>query len=86
VPYLPNDTMALSLTGSKRWPNWKVLQQFAKQHCALNGKKINQAAGEVEHAATETLPLLNNLAKQHPAFTPIAEKASAAISPTNQKE
>ena len=73
APYLPNDTMALTLTGSKCWPNWKVLQQFAKQHCALNNKKTNQAADEVEHAATGTLPLLNNLANQHTTFTPIAE-------------
>ncbi len=73
VPYLPNDTMALTLTGSKRWPNWKVLQQFGKQHCALNVKKINQAGEEVEQAAIQTQPLLIDLAKQHPAFTPIAE-------------
>jgi serine/threonine-protein kinase HipA len=25
TPYLPNDTMALSLTGSKRWPKQEVL-------------------------------------------------------------
>jgi len=73
VPYLPNDTMALTLTGSKRWPNWKVLEQFGKQHCALNSKKINQAVEEVEQAAIQTQPLLNDLVKQHPAFAPIAE-------------
>ncbi len=76
VAYLPNDTMALSLTGSKHWPNWKVLQQFGKQHCTLNSKKINQAVEEVEHAAIKTQPLINKLAKQHPAFIPIAEVIS----------
>ncbi len=73
VPYLPNDTMALSLTGSKRWPKWKVLQQFGKQHCALNSKKINQAVDEVEQACQATLPFLNDLAKQHPGFLPVAD-------------
>jgi len=73
APYLPNDTMALSLTGSKRWPKWKVLQQFAIQHCGLNRKKIEQAVNEVEHAAIQTIPLINDLAQQHPEFSPIAE-------------
>jgi serine/threonine-protein kinase HipA len=68
--------MALSLTGSKRWPKWKVLQQFAKQHCALNSKKINQAVDEVEQAVIKTVPLLNKLAKQHTNFLPIAETMS----------
>lgn len=73
VPYLPSDIMALSLTGSKRWPKWKVLQQFAKQHCGLNNKKIDKAVNEVEQAAIQTIPLLNDLAKQHSEFLPIAE-------------
>jgi len=73
VPYLPNDTMALSLTGSKRWPKWKVLQQFATQHCGLNSKQIEQAVNEVEQAAKQTIPLISDLAQQHPEFSPIAE-------------
>ncbi|MEE9426364.1 MAG: type II toxin-antitoxin system HipA family toxin [Methylococcales bacterium] len=73
VPYLPNDIMALSLTGSKRWPKWKVLQQFARQHCGLNSQTINLAVDEVQQASTLTLPLLNDLADQHPEFLPIAE-------------
>lgn len=73
VPYLPNDTMALSLTGSKRWPKWKVLEKFGKQHCGLNGKKINQAVDEVLAASEQTLPLLNNLASSHALFEPIAD-------------
>jgi len=65
--------MVLSLTGSKGWPKWKVLQQFAKQHCGLNNKKIDKAVNEVEQAAIQTIPLLNDLAKQHSEFLPIAE-------------
>lgn len=79
VPYIPNDTMALSLTGSKRWPKWKVLQQFARQHCALNGKAINKAVDEVEQATQQTLPLLNEMVTQHPAFAPIAEIMSGLM-------
>src|SRR5690606_35828847 len=71
-PYLPNDVMALSLTGSKRWPKWKVLEKFGKQHCALNTQKITQATEEVEQACNITLPLLEQLAATHQTFAPIA--------------
>lgn len=73
VPYLPKDSMALSLTGSKRWPKWKVLQQFAKQHCGLNAKKINLAVDEVTEASERSLLFLNELTKKHPSFEPIAD-------------
>jgi serine/threonine-protein kinase HipA len=71
--------MALSLTGSKCWPKWKVLQQFGKQYCALNSKKINQAVDEVEQACLAILPLLNDLAKQRPDFLPIAETMATLL-------
>ncbi|WP_413698568.1 type II toxin-antitoxin system HipA family toxin [Psychromonas sp. KJ10-10] len=48
VVYIKNDTMALSLTGSKRWPKWKVLVKFAKQHCLLSNKQIEQILQEIE--------------------------------------
>ena len=79
VPYLPNDSMALSLTGSKRWPKWKVLQQFARQHCGLNSKQINLAVDEVQQATMLTLPLLSDLVKQHPEFLPIADTMTALL-------
>ena len=73
VPYIPADSMALSLTGSKRWPKWKVLQKFARQHCGLNTKKTNQAFEEVMHASQRGLKVLDSLAEKYPSFTPISE-------------
>ncbi len=72
VPYIKNDTMALSLGGTKRWPKWKVLLKFAKQHCSINTKKINQAVEEVEQASEQTLTLLSTLSEQHKKFSPVA--------------
>lgn len=73
VPYIPSDTMALSLTGSKRWPKWKVLQRFAVQHCGLNNKTINQVVKDVEQASIKTIPLLKELAQSHEDFSPVAQ-------------
>ena len=55
--------MALTMGGSKRWPKWKTLQQFAKLQCGLNTKKLNQAVaalcreshGRVQPAPTCTI-------------------------------
>ena len=36
--YLPNDTLALVLDGTKRWPDAKRLVRFARQRCLLTEK------------------------------------------------
>lgn len=72
VPYIKNDTMALSLTGSKRWPKWKVLVKFAKQHCLLSNKQIKQVMQEIEQAKLATLPIIQDLIVKHKGFSGIA--------------
>ena len=83
VPYIVNDTMALSLTGSKRWPKLKVVQQFGRQHCLLNNNKMDQALNEVTQAAEKTLPLLTDLTDKHPGFSEISEKITVLIKVNN---
>jgi len=71
--------MALSLTGSKRWPKWKILNQFARQHCGLNGKNINLAVDEVLSAGKKMQSQLNELVQEHPDFNEIAESMSDLV-------
>jgi serine/threonine-protein kinase HipA len=73
VPYLPNDTMALLLNGSKRWAKRKVLHQFARQQCGLSLTRIEQIEAEVEAAIESQLGLLQSLAERHSGFTLVAE-------------
>mgnify|MGYP000551355773 CR=1 FL=1 len=77
VPYLPNDTMALSLTGTKRWPKAKVLHRFGLNHCQLSKQLLEQAAEEVDLAINQNLPLLESLSQQHADFAAIAERMHA---------
>lgn len=74
TPYIPNDLMALSLTGSKRWPKWKVLEKFGRQHCGLTSEKIAKILDEVERACALTLPVLKQLANKATEFKPVADK------------
>ncbi|WP_299662424.1 type II toxin-antitoxin system HipA family toxin [uncultured Psychromonas sp.] len=74
TPYIKNDTMALSLTGSKRWPKWKVLVKFGKQHCSLSNKEITQIIDEIELAKLHVLPIIKELRLKHQGFSDIAKK------------
>ncbi|HIP76012.1 MAG TPA: type II toxin-antitoxin system HipA family toxin [Psychromonas hadalis] len=80
TPYIKNDTMALSLTGSKRRPKWKVLVRFAKQHCMLSNKQISQICSEIDAAKTTCLPLLAELTNKHPGFRCIADELTQLLS------
>lgn len=79
VPYLPRDTMALTLTGSKRWPKPKVLKTFGTAHCQLSQAQIEKAEQEVAEGIKTNLPLLSELAQQHSGFQPIAERMLAIL-------
>ncbi len=45
--YLPNDFMALTMNGSKKWPGRKSLLQFACDHCGLQQKNAVRIIEEV---------------------------------------
>ena len=79
VPYIKDDTMALSLTGSKRWPKWKVLKKFAQQHCALGSPLIDQAVDEVYSARDQIVPVLSEITDEHAEFTVIAEVMASTM-------
>jgi serine/threonine-protein kinase HipA len=46
--YLPNDIMALTLEGSKKWPDQKKLLRFALDHCGLQFKQAMRILEEVK--------------------------------------
>ena len=79
VPYIENDTMALSLTGSKRWPKWKVLVKFGKQHCLLSSKEITQIVDDLEQAKCQVRPMISELSLQHQGFSDIAKKMTELL-------
>ena len=55
--YMPNDILALTLGGTKKWPKVKALMAFARAHCdfteARTKELMRQVAQGVEQAAHE---------------------------------
>lgn len=74
TPYIPRDSMALTLTGSKRWPKWKVLEKFAKIHCRLSNKTIEKIVSDVEESCKTSYSLLEQLMDAHAGFKFIGEE------------
>ena len=78
--YIPEDTMALTLAGSKRWPKLKMLYRFARSHCGLNGAAIQKIMAELEHAIVLTQPVVSALRERHPDFDAIGAHISQRMS------
>jgi serine/threonine-protein kinase HipA len=50
TPYLPNDSLALTLDGTKRWPDAKRLVKFGIRHCSLTAPAAKAILAEVAEA------------------------------------
>ena len=61
--YKPLDTLALTMGGSKRWPQSKVLRTFARSHCDLSEGRVTELLREVAqgvlHAVNELKTYMN---------------------------
>lgn len=72
--YLPDDFMALSLNGSKHWPDKKALIDFGVQHCMLKPQQVKACFAHMEQAITKGRAALYQLCKTRTEFQPVAEK------------
>ncbi len=54
--YLPNDSLALTLDGTKRWPDAKRLVKFGLRHCGLTPPGAKSILAEVAAAVAGVSP------------------------------
>ena len=54
TPYIPKDTLALTLGGTKRWPTAKRLTQFAVEFCSLTPAEAAETIDRVAEGVSET--------------------------------
>ncbi len=71
--YLPKDIMALTLNGTKRWPNRKTLLEFGIRHCDLTESQASRALIEVSQAIADTKKELEEHAEEEPTFQKVAQ-------------
>ena len=61
IAYLPNDSMALTMDGTKRWPDKKRLLRFGVQRCQLTVKVAQEIIDEVMGAVATTAATLDTV-------------------------
>jgi serine/threonine-protein kinase HipA len=78
TPYIPNDSLALTLDGTKRWPNAKRLERFAVGRCLLTPAKAKVIVAEVRDAVAAAVSDLADFERldQNPGETPEKMRAT----------
>lgn len=74
TPYIRMDSMALTLDGSKRFPNEKKLLAFAKLHCNLQPANALAIIEEVAEAVVKARSELKIHIKDFPDFKVVGER------------
>ncbi len=73
--YLPADSLALTLAGTKRWPDARGLVRFARQRCQLRESDAKAIIAEVAEAVATTAHELRHL----PDLDPAAKETAARM-------
>lgn len=73
TPYIQNDAMALTLDGSKRFPNAKKLISFAKLHCNIQPERSAAILGETAEAVISTMADLRQHIADFPEFKAVGD-------------
>lgn len=66
TPYLPQDSMALTMDGTKRWPDAKRLEKFGIRRCQLSSAAAKAIVAEVTDAVASALPTLKQFGELDP--------------------
>ena len=69
APYIKNDTLALLLNGSKRWPKAEQLAGFGRQHCGLSSSSVRECMEQVADAISDTRLSLAEYSSESPGFS-----------------
>jgi serine/threonine-protein kinase HipA len=78
TPYLPQDSMALTLDGTKRWPDRKRLQKFAMSRCQLTPAKARDIVTEVADGVADVAKDLGKIVELDNDAAPMAVRMSKA--------
>ena len=78
TPYLPQDSLALTLNGTKRWPDAKRLEKFGIQRCHLSPAAAKTVVAEVADAVATVIQDLRTMSDLDSHASNTAERMRAA--------
>jgi serine/threonine-protein kinase HipA len=72
--YMPNDSMALTLNGSTKWPSSKDLRKFGETRMECTPSQTKLILERVADAVSQTANDVRSYIKEHPEFGEIGER------------
>ena len=72
--YLPQDSMALTLNGTTKWPSAKELRRLGETRMAATPAKVKQIQERIDEAIAQTTAEVRSYTRQHSAFAEIGER------------
>jgi serine/threonine-protein kinase HipA len=69
--YMPNDSMALTMNGSTKWPSAKDLRRLGETRMASTPSQVKNIFERVGDAMSHTVNELRSYIKEHPEFAEI---------------
>ena len=76
--YLPQDTLALTMDGTKRWPDRKRLERFGVRHCQLTPTAAHAIVAEVVAAVDAVSKDLSAFSELDPGASETATRMKSA--------
>ncbi|MCA3000189.1 MAG: type II toxin-antitoxin system HipA family toxin [Rhodocyclaceae bacterium] len=73
VVYLPRDVLALSLAGTKAFPDSLQIVTFGRQSCGLTQRRVDELLGQVGEGVGAALKEMNEFAKERKDFRVVAD-------------
>lgn len=74
TPYIPQDSMALLIGGSKAFPKRAQLVRFGRVSCRLTEARCKELLGRVAEGIAAARAELERYAREHEAFTEVAQR------------
>ena len=72
--YLPEDSMALTLNGTTKWPSGKELRRLGETRMAGTPSKVKQILERIGDAMSHTTPEIRSYIKQQSDFADVGER------------
>ena len=72
--YLPQDSMALTLNGTTRWPSAKILQRLGETRASCTPARVRHIFERIADAIADTRPELRAYIKRHSSFKEIGNR------------
>ena len=77
--YQPRDTLALSLGGSKQFPDRKALVDFGRRTCDLQAARVATLLDQVVEGVLRAVSAIQEYAKERPDFALTADRLQAVF-------